>query len=90
MTRARTDTRLKNRCRSGRSPTARRRIVHAIVLAVLAACPSSLPGEQPQAEPPASIAGHPALTRAPRHATTGQGNQGDAVNVALIGTEEEL
>ena len=90
MTRARTDTRLKNRCRSGRSPTARRRIVHAIVLAVLAACPSSLPGEQPQAEPPASIAGHPALTRSPRHATTGQGNQGDAINVALIGTEEEL
>ena len=93
VTQASTDARLKIRRRSGRSPAARRPIAPAVflaVLAVLAACPSSLLGEQPQAEPPANIAGHPALTRSPRHATTSQGNQGDAINVALIGTEEEL
>jgi hypothetical protein len=34
--------------------------------------------------------GHPALARSPRHTTTAQGREGDAVNVALIGTEAEL
>jgi hypothetical protein len=43
--------------------------------------------------PPAAettIEGHPALARLPRHTSTAKGRQGDAVNVALIGTEEEL
>ena len=43
-------------------------------------------------EPPPSemIAGHPALSRLPRHTTTSKGRQGDAVNVALVGTEDQL
>ena len=48
-----------------------------------------------KAEPPASasartIDGHPALSRSPRHTTTADGNQGDAINVAFVGTEEEM
>jgi hypothetical protein len=46
--------------------------------------------EEPQARPSGTIDGHPALERAPRHTTTARGHQGDAVNVAFIGTEEEL
>jgi hypothetical protein len=37
-----------------------------------------------------TIEGHPALVRSPRHTTTRRGDQGDAVNIAFIGTEEEL
>jgi len=48
-----------------------------------------------EAQPPApaaveTIEGHPALMKSPRHATTAEGNQGDAVNVAFVGSEEEL
>lgn len=42
------------------------------------------------APPSATIQGHPALARLPRHTSTAKGRQGDAVNVAVIGTEEEL
>lgn len=46
---------------------------------------------EPPAQPPAErIDGHPALARSPRHTTTSQGRQGDAINIAFIGTEEEL
>ena len=46
---------------------------------------------EPPAQPPSErIDGHPALARSPRHTTTAQGRQGDAINVAFIGTEEEL
>lgn len=45
----------------------------------------SLPGE-----PTGTIDGHPALVRSPRHTTTSAGHAGDAINVAFIGTEEEL
>ena len=46
---------------------------------------------EPTSQPPAErIDGHPALGRSPRHTTTAQGRQGDAINVAFIGTEEEL
>jgi hypothetical protein len=41
-------------------------------------------------EPTGTIEGHPALARAPRHTTTKQGRQGDPVNIAFVGTEEEL
>jgi len=45
----------------------------------------------PAAEPPAAaVEAHPALARSPRHTTTAHGRQGDAVNVAFVGTEEEL
>lgn len=40
--------------------------------------------------PNGTIEGHPALARSPRHTTTARGHQGDAVNVAFVGTEEEL
>jgi hypothetical protein len=42
------------------------------------------------AQPDGFIDGHPALTGSPRHTTTFQGHQGDAVNVAFIGSDEEL
>jgi hypothetical protein len=41
-------------------------------------------------EPAETIEGHPALARSPRHTTTSRGHQGDAVNIAFVGTEEEL
>jgi hypothetical protein len=37
-----------------------------------------------------TIEGHPALARAPRHTRTAKGRAGDAVNVAFVGSEEEL
>jgi hypothetical protein len=40
--------------------------------------------------PAGTIDGHPALVRAPRHTTTSAGHRGDAINVAFVGTEEEL
>ncbi|MFM7137036.1 MAG: LssY C-terminal domain-containing protein, partial [Planctomycetota bacterium] len=49
-----------------------------------AAAPS--PGQ----EPTGTITGHPALARAPRHTVTHRGYKGDPVNIAFIGTEEEL
>ncbi|MFM7206355.1 MAG: LssY C-terminal domain-containing protein [Planctomycetaceae bacterium] len=39
---------------------------------------------------PTTIAGHPALSRAPRHTVTTRGHRGDPVNIAFVGTEEEL
>lgn len=41
-------------------------------------------------EPDGQIDGHPALARAPRTTATKDGRPGDAVNVAFIGTDEEL
>jgi hypothetical protein len=40
--------------------------------------------------PSGVVEGHPGLARSPRHATTAQGRQGDAVNVGFIGTEADL
>ena len=37
-----------------------------------------------------TINGHPALLDSPTHATTSSGRTGDAINVAFIGSEEEL
>ena len=37
-----------------------------------------------------TVEGHPALARAPRHTRTAKGLAGDAVNVAFVGSEEEL
>jgi hypothetical protein len=41
-------------------------------------------------EPAGTVEGHPALARAPRHTITKQGHRGDPVNIAFVGTEEEL
>jgi len=46
--------------------------------------------EPPAQSPDETIEGHPAIPQSPRHTTTAQGHQGDAVNVAFIGTDEEL
>jgi hypothetical protein len=62
-------------------------------VAVLYSCLPSLRAlhAEPASQPPTEkIDGHPALARSPRHTTTAQGRQGDAINVAFIGTEEEL
>ncbi len=51
------------------------------------AAPAAEPFER---EPTGTIDGHPALARSPRHTTTSKGNAGDAINVAFIGSEEDL
>jgi hypothetical protein len=63
-------------------------LIRLLALAGVAGCLGSLAawGE----EPTGMIEGHPALARAPRHTMTKQGRQGDPVNIAFIGTEEEL
>lgn len=64
----------------------------AVILAAGVAPPTVARGQAatPAPAPTATIEGHPALPRAPRHTTTARGNQGDAVNIAFVGTEEEL
>jgi hypothetical protein len=69
----------------------------ASFLTVLGAWPSrAAEPAQPQTEassepqPTGTIEAHPALSRSPRHTTTSRGHQGDAVNVAFIGTEPQL
>jgi hypothetical protein len=66
----------------------------AMILTATAAAATTTSGQPPTPAPAptatATIEGHPALPRAPRHTTTARGNQGDAVNVAFVGTEEEL
>ena len=47
---------------------------------------SAVRGDEPDGE----IEGHPALVRAPRVTAMKDGRPGDAVNVAFIGTDEEL
>lgn len=59
--------------------------------ALLACAASSLSASDPLGnEPTGTIPGHPALAQSPRHATTSSGRQGDAVNIAFIGHEEDL
>lgn len=61
-----------------------------IVLGLLVACPGLSAEDPPQPQPTGTIEGHPALAGSPRCTTTPHGQTGDAVNVAFIGTEEEL
>jgi hypothetical protein len=64
------------------------RLAVAAVAAVLAFdCATPALGEE---QPAPQVVAHPALARCPRHTRTAQGHQGDAVNVAFVGTEEEL
>jgi hypothetical protein len=63
----------------------------AIVVSAVACGAEAPPRGSPAATAPSgSVEGHPALARSPRHTTTARGHQGDAVNVAFIGSEEEL
>lgn len=66
------------------------RISLTAVLLALATTATSHAEDLDRRSPTGTVAGHPALARSPRHTTTAQGHQGDAVNVAFIGSEEEL
>ncbi|NDC62543.1 MAG: hypothetical protein EBZ59_00810 [Planctomycetia bacterium] len=73
----------------GRSRPACRQAAGTALLATLLLCRSG-GAVEPRPQPSGTIQGHPALARSPTHTTTAQGLQGDAVNVAFVGTEEEL
>ena len=73
----------------GRSRPACPRAAGAALLAALLLCPPGDAAEPPQ-QADGTMEGHPALAKSPTHTTTAQGRQGDAVNVALVGTEEEV
>jgi len=60
--------------------------VLAVVLLIVALNAAPATGQ----DPTGTITGHPALARAPRHTTTHRGHRGDPVNIAFVGTEEEL
>lgn len=66
------------------------RVALLAALLVLAACATGRAEDLDRHSPTGTVAGHPALARSPRHTTTAQGRQGDAVNVAFIGSAEEL
>ena len=66
------------------------RVFGLVAVLFLSASLATVKAEPPAQTPLETIDGHPALARSPRHTTTAQGNQGDAINVAFIGTEEEL
>ena len=70
----------------------RRITITGAFLATLSLATSALgtAAEVPPGEPTVTIDGHPALVRSPRHTTTSAGHVGDAINVAFIGTEEDL
>jgi hypothetical protein len=61
----------------------------AVLLTLFAGLPG-VSAEPLPGTPTGTIDGHPALPRSPRHTTTASGHEGDAVNVAFIGTEEDL
>ena len=61
-----------------------------VAVVFLFASLAAVKAEQPAQPSAERIDGHPALARSPRHTRTAQGRQGDAINVAFIGTEEEL
>ena len=66
-----------------------RRII-AIIVAATAMTVSGATVAHGQQQPAQAVTAHPALARCPRHTTTAHGRQGDPVNVAFVGTEEEL
>ena len=61
-----------------------------VALLTLGPVPIGAAAEPLSHTPTGTIEGHPALPRSPRHTATAAGHVGDAVNVAFIGTEEEL
>lgn len=69
-----------------------RRALHAglITLGFAVAAAGWAADDATQQAPSGMREGHPALVRAPRRTMTARGHEGDAVNVAFIGTEEEL
>ncbi len=55
-----------------------------------AACAIGIAADELRGTPAGTIEGHPGIARSPRHTTTAAGHAGDAINVAFIGSEEEL
>lgn len=76
------------RLTEARAGVAGREVAHALSLAVLLLV-AATPGVFAQ-EPTGTVEGHPALAGAPRRTITEQGHEGDPVNIAFVGTEEEL
>jgi hypothetical protein len=62
----------------------------AVLMAVVLVWSAGRAAEPLQHAATGTVAGHPALTECPRHTTTAHGRQGDAVNVAFIGSEQDL
>jgi hypothetical protein len=60
----------------------------AIAMGIIA-CPAAA-AEPLRGTPEGTIDGHPALAGSPRHTTTKAGHSGDAINIALIGSEADL
>ncbi len=56
-----------------------------VIVAVVCACRWTA-----AQEPTGTVEGHPALARAPRRTSTKHGHEGDPVNIAFVGDEEEL
>jgi hypothetical protein len=65
-------------------------VIVAVFLLLAGLSVSVVKAEPPVSTPSETIDGHPALIRSPRYTTTAKGNQGDAINVAFVGSEEEL
>ena len=62
----------------------------AIAIAWAATLGAGAPAHAADGPAAPRVDAHPALARAPRHTRTKHGQPGDPVNVAFIGTEEEL
>jgi len=82
---------MKSACRSIKSlssapPTILRHVRPLLAMALLLGQATLSCGQPPLQ----AVEAHPALARCPRHTTTSRGNQGDPVNVAFVGTDEEL
>jgi len=60
------------------------------LLVAVALGSAATPGVARAAEPAAAAPTHPALATAPRHTRTKHGTQGDPLNVAFMGSEQEL
>jgi len=72
------------------SSASRTTCVRGWLATVAAICVLTVAPASHAQEPTGTVAGHPALSQAPRHAITKQGLQGDPVNIAFIGSEEKL
>lgn len=70
----------------------RRVFARRSLMAAFLACAASFVSAADQLgnEPTGTMAGHPAIAQSPRHATTSSGRQGDAINIAFVGSEEDL
>jgi len=79
-------------CRSSSPPAAGAAIAArlAVSMTVMLLWSAGRAAEPLQHSATGTVAGHPALTECPRHTTTAHGRQGDAVNVAFIGSEKDL